>query len=585
MPEPEQYASNRHTMRDTSGDIHRAIPPAVWLTSRARNAMHRPVFIGAVAVGTFVAALVALVLAPQQVKRAAQAAAPSPIRPDTAGLAAAITQAQTRLSAAEASLQNARRSATAPQPAAEVAPAISPRRDTLSNAITELSSLLTRVETAPLTASYRALAESPQLIGNSRVKTLLDSLAEIERDREGFGATGGADPVFVALTSRATEIGRAIQAIAEERRDAMRKEVTRLATATRQITSAPPPAVDTAMWIAEVDSAKAQLSLATKSAADAGKKMQEYDKQVAQARDLANASAPPIALLASALIFGMMLGFGAALVDELKQPRVSDPHEVERVTGARVLATIRPLPPMPDRGRRLADQYAPPYFDPGAGGYQLAYLHVVRTGASRLMLTIAGEETSIAAVVAANLAAIAADEARSTIIVDTDTQTSPVAAALRIHAEPGIADILDGRVEWAEAVAPASVGRDRVIDVIPSGVAMKGRDPAEITDLFRREVARLSRYYEAIVIVTSPLQASSGLPGVLPIPDTILCARIGHTRLASLRKTIEAVRSAGGNPLGVMLWDAEPPAFPTPEQLARAPHPVRTTEMRALTTR
>lgn len=549
--------------------------------------MHRPVFIGAVSVGTFVAALVALVLAPQQARRTQASALATPVRPDTTGLAAAIGQAHSRLAAAEGSLADARRRAatTAASPTSEAEnPAIAARRDTLSRAISDLSALLTRVETAPLSASYRALAESPQLVANARVKALLDSLAEIDRDREGFGSSGGADPVFVALTSRATEIGRAIQAIGEERREAMRRDVIKLAAATgRQTAAAAAPAVDTAMWTAELDSARARVSLTNTALTEARTAMQEYDRQVARARDVANMSAPPIALLASALIFGMMLGFGAALVDELKQPRVSDAHEVERVTGTRVLATIRPLPPIPDRGRRLADQHAPPYFDPGAGGYQLAYLHVVRTGASRLMLTIASEETAIAAVIAANLAAIAADEARSTIIVDTDSLTSPVAAALRIHAEPGIADILAGRAGWAEAVVSADVGRDRVIDVIPSGVSAGGGNPAEITELFRREIARLSRHYEAIVIVTSPQQATSGLPGVLPIPDTILCARIGKTRLSTLHKTIDAVRAAGGNPLGVMLWDAEPPAFPTPEQIARAPRPLHTTEMRALT--
>ena len=42
------------------------IPRATYLAARARNAMHRPIFIGAVSVGTFVTALVALIVVPQQ---------------------------------------------------------------------------------------------------------------------------------------------------------------------------------------------------------------------------------------------------------------------------------------------------------------------------------------------------------------------------------------------------------------------------------------------------------------------------------------------------------------------------------------
>ena len=77
-----------------------------------------------------------------------------------------------------------------------------------------------------------------------------------------------------------------------------------------------------------------------------------------------------------------------------------------------------------------------------------------------------------------NVAAIAADEARSTIIIDTDSRTSPVAAALRIHAEPGLADVLDRRIDWAEVTSQATVGRDRVIDVLPSGITPTSRNPA-----------------------------------------------------------------------------------------------------------
>jgi Mrp family chromosome partitioning ATPase len=571
-----------------TGEYPKLLPPsrAVWLAARARNAMRRPVFIGAVSIGTFVAALVALVLAPQQVRRASRVTAPVVgERPDTMSFIAAIGNAHLRLSVAESALGVARSRASqaslAPTVTDTPSTVVLARRDSLASAINELGALLTRVEAAPLSASYRALAEAPPLATNPRVRALLDSLAEVDRDREGFGNSGGADPVFVALTSRATEIGRTIQAIAEQRRDELRQQSANAGVpARRQIAAA---TVDTMSWVAERDSARAMIDTAAAELTDARSRVDAYEHEVARARDRATLSTPPIALLASALVFGAAVGFGAALFGEMKQPRVSDEHEAERMTGARVLATVRPRPPGPERGRRSADREAPPYFDPGADGYQLTYLHVARTGASRLMLTIAGQETAIAAVVAANVAAIAADEARSTIILDTDARTCPVAAALRIHAEPGMADILERRVEWAEAVTPATIGRDRVIDVIPSGVSSVPLNVDAVTNLFRKETARLTRHYEAIFIVTTTHQARSGLPGVLPIPDTIVCARIGTTNIRDLQSDLEAIRRAGGNPLGIVLWDAEPPAFPGPGNIASAARPIRTAEMHALT--
>src|SRR6185295_8053967 len=155
--------------------------------------------------------------------------------------------------------------------------------------------------------------------------------------------------------------------------------------------------------------------------------------EATRVRDQAVLTAPPIALLMAALVFGVAFGFGSAFMNELRSPCVSDEHEVERVTSTRVLATVRPRPPVADRVRRLADREAPAYFDPGADGHQLTYLHVARAGASRLMLTIVAEEPALGAVVALNFAAITADEARSTVIVDTDVRNAPVAAALRVR--------------------------------------------------------------------------------------------------------------------------------------------------------
>jgi Mrp family chromosome partitioning ATPase len=572
-------------MAQMTGEFPRPIARPVWLTARARNAMHRPVFIGAVGLGAFAAALAALVLAPQQVRHISQTASlPADARPDTARFAAALIQARTRLGSADASLNNARAHAAAAPPAAidTLGPRLIKQRDSLSAAVSDLGALLTRAESAPVVASYRALAESPQLAGSPRVKTLLDSLAEVERDREGFGTSGGADPVYLALTSRATEIGRAIESLGQDRREALRQQIAAVSAPAERQRVAETPVADTAAWIAERDSAQSLVSEAATSLAEARAKVSDYDRKVADAKEQSRLDAPPVALLGAALVFGVVLGFGAAFLNEIRHPRVSDEHEVERVTGARVLATVRPKARTDDRNRRSADRAAPPYFDPGADGYQLTYLHVARAGASRLMLTITGDDTAIAAIVATNVAAIAADEARSTVIVDTDSRTAPVAGALRLSAAPGLSDILDRRVDWAQATSQATVGRDRTIDFIPSGAPGAARKSDDVTALFRQEAARLARHYEAIIIVATTEQTAAGLPGALPIPDTILCARVGHTRLAYLQSALDAIRTAGGNPLGIVLWDAPAPSVPTDERAAQTTRATRTADTRAL---
>jgi tyrosine-protein kinase Etk/Wzc len=460
-------------------------------------------------------------------------------------------------------------------------PRLIAHRDSMSNAVNELDALLTRVENAPMSATYRALGEAPQLAGSSRAKVLLDSLADVERDRDAY-ARGGSDPVYMALSSRANDIGHAIQALGQARRDTLRDQIARLnAPPTRQMVTRAPIA-DPVAWIAERDSAQSLVGQATAALSDARQHAEDYDRAVARAKQNAALDTSVVAMLGAALVIGVVLGFGSAFVREVRHPRVGDEHELERVTGARVLATIRPNRRTPDRDRRSADRLAPRYFDPGAAGYQLTYLHVARAGASRIMLTITGPDPSIAAVVATNIAAIAAEEARSTIIIDTDSRTAPVAAVLRARAEPGLVDVLDGKTGWAEATSQAMAGRDRMVEVMPSGVAPANGDAAAVCRLFEREVTRLARRYEAIIIAAALEHAIGGLPAALPISDAVVCARIGHTRIADVQAALEGVRDAGGATVGIVLWDAALPALPTTARVAPAERPLNTPVMESL---
>jgi Mrp family chromosome partitioning ATPase len=537
------------------------------------------VFIGAVAIGAFVAVLVSLVITPFQARRSAAPLAARAPRPDTALYASGVTHAHTRLASVESALAQARSAAVAqPRGMPTLNPANLVARDSLSAAAGNLDALLTRIETA----AYRALAQAPPLARQQRVRVLLDSLNELERERDAFGLPGGGDSAAAALAARATTVGQTIQAIGRATRDSLRQLTAGLGVAGEE-QSAGAPTTDTIRWVAERDSARSMVVEAETALVNARRRADDFDRDAARDRAAAQVSAPPVALLGAALVIGVVLGFGAAFFGEMRNPRISDEHEVERATGVRVLATARRRPRDPNRDRRLADRVAPPYFDPRAPSYQLTYLHVVRAGATRLSLTITGADTGVAAVVAMNVAAIAADEARSTILIDTDASALPVAAALRCHAEPGIADVLRSHIDWAEVTTQTMAGRDRTIDVIPSGISPTPLDPAAVTDLFRQEAPRLARHYEAIVVVASLEHVVAGLGGALPVPDVVICARVGHTRLADLRAALDGIRQGGGTPIGVVLWDSVPPPMLSAERVESSPRPLQTAEMRTLT--
>jgi Mrp family chromosome partitioning ATPase len=396
--------------------------------------------------------------------------------------------------------------------------------------------------------------------GDARVKQLLDSLVEIERERESYNAVGGVDPVFVALTARANELGHSIEALAETRREELRRELAALAPppspAATALAARPLP--DTMARIRARDTARAIVTAVATRLGRERAELMRLDSLEDRARELANVGASPPAMLAAALIIGAMIGFGIAFLDEVRRPRIANSWEAERATGARVLGVIRPLPPSPERGRRASDREGPPYIDPGADGHQLIYLAIAAAGANVVMLTVIGDSPAVSAVVAINFAAIAAQEARATLLIDTDPSDS-VEAALRLAASPGVIGLVEGKTTWPEVTRATRIGRDRTIDVVPSGHGQLPLD--DLVSLLQRDAARLSRRYDALVLVSSPEQVTQGLPAALPIPDVIYCARVGQTPIAELKKTLEEIERVGGRLRGLVLWNAPDPAL------------------------
>ena len=540
------------------------------MAARARNALRRPVFIGAVSIVTFIASLVALVVVPQQARHAAAQLRPATAqRPDTEPTVAALNEAERQIAVADSTLVAARNelsqiiAATASAGAADtlvtgepIAGVARTARDSLAAQVAQLGRLLARAENAPLLGSYRALAEVPALHGNAGVRQLLDSLVEIERERESYNAVGGVDPVFVALTARANELGRAIEAAAVARRADLRRQMEAFAPPPPSILSSRPPP-DTVQLIATANAGRAAAAGVASRLARERAELTQLDAREARARELANLGASPPAMLAAALIFGAVIGFGFALVDEIRHPRIADAYEAERATGVRVLGVISPLPPSPERGRRSSDRAAPPYIDPGADGHQLIYLHIATAGANVLMLTVTGDNPAVSAVVGINFAAIAANEARSTLLIDTDAAASTVAAALRLRASQGISGLVSEKVSWPEAVRSTRIGRESSIDVVPTGPDAPTFQA--VSALLQNDAVRLARRYDTIVIVSAAEQVRNGLPSVLPIPDVIYCVRAGHTPIAHLRRALEDTERTGGRIRGIVLWNAPDP--------------------------
>jgi Mrp family chromosome partitioning ATPase len=539
------------------------------MAARARNALRRVVVFGIVGGVVFIAALIAFVLVPRNASRRAMAvAAQIEAKIDSSPTVVVRDRYLKEITSADSVLDAVRR-AVAPTPVTLIdtfPPAVRAQRDSLGAELATLNRLIERAENAPLPTSYRALAASPEVAADPRVRILLDSLADIERDRNAFGAVGTVDPVYLALTSRANAIGRSIQAIADAKRGEIRGKLALIRPTPAPVVK-PVITVDTTALLAQRSTAHQNYTTASRRLALISERNARVDRQTAHARELANVGAPPWAMLAAAVVLALAVGFAASFGTELKRPHIADPREAEQVSGTRVLTVIKPPEVVVERSRRQADVEAPPLIDVVSESYRTLYLHIASVEASVPIVTITGDDPGIVATVAANLAASAAYEARSTLLVDVDPTTCSVASVLRIRPDPGLSGIITGGATWPEAIVPTTIGRDRPLDVLPSGTRRAGAPEQDVIEEVKKELARMQRRYDFIIIAAPTSYVQRSASSIIPAPDVILCARIAHTTVGGLKAAVDNLRTADMRIHGLVLWDAEMPQLETREEM------------------
>ena len=540
----------------------RAEMRAAWVAARTRNTLRHPMRLAAICGAVFICALVLLVLAPRDARRASREIAPLTTRwRDTIPLLRTVDSATQRLAVVDSVLAARRalaeRRVYMPPPDTLSANAKA-TRDALAATSFELNRLLERVENSPLPQSYRALGETPALKDDPRVRAMLDSLADVEREREDFGAGGGVDPIFVALTARATEIGRSIQSVAESRRIALRDS---LALFRSPVVSAPiVVAVDTVGPLQRRASAQVVRDSAQAALDAARRENIVVDRRLREARAQANVVAPPVAILAAAVVLGVMVGFALSLLIEVSRPRVSDLQEAERVTGARVLAVVHPRVIPPERARRKADLRLPPLIDPTSDAYRHLASHTSVAGSSRAIVTVVGDVPSVTATIAANIAAVSANEMRSTMLVDADLVERPITSVLRLPEANGLTAVLSGTAELSAAAIQAPVGRDRWLEVVPGGSHTRSPIATREAETLRAAIIRSARHYELTLVVAPFDRANDVRVG----PAVIVCAHVAHSLVATLRTSVANLRDAGAQIIGIVLWAADAPSLDPP---------------------
>lgn len=561
-----------------------------WMAARARNAAKRGGLIAAAGLLAVTTTMLLLVLLPREMNRAVRARIDAlPPMTDTLPLLADLTGATDRLRNAEANLQ-ALRVAYADR----IASATSSTGATASSATTagpvvagaeqsdarkELAVRIARARGAPLVENFRAVGEAELLRNDVRARALLDSLNEVNRDREAYAALGSPDARYAAMTARIAALGQRMLITADQRLTS--------ANATAPMAPVATPPKDSAATVSApnlsgstlspadtigalqnqqfsgdslaersardmLDSAKAQLQTAELTLKTARETNARIATEKSEAEKSSPARVPPVAMLIAALVTGLAFGYGVAFYIEVKRPRIADAAEVERVTETRVIVhngSSRAAQARYPRGK--GPDAIPPVVDQASEAYQLLHITLTGFGDTSREVQVLSNDVALGATVGINLAAAAVRDSRATLLVDSSTHPTIVGRLLRQPSRKSVSAASPDGSSVAAHVQRTRVGADVFVDTLSVADAR--------SEVAQQQLEELVRDHDFTVIVQAGADEPEH-PFPLPVMDAIICARVGVTKLEWLIARTEELRAQQRRVRAVLLWATRSPS-------------------------
>jgi len=273
--------------------------------------------------------------------------------------------------------------------------------------------------------------------------------------------------------------------------------------------------------------------------------------------------------IAVALLLGLALGIGLALLQENLTTKVATPEELGRVSGAPVYGEIPTEP-------AIASLTAPEVLseNPRLRGVSEA-LRELRTnllfseGSLDSVVVTSPEGSHGKTTIAFGLAVTVARAGTRTVLVDGDLRRGRVSELLQLERSPGLMEVLKG-APIADVIRTTSL---ETLDVVTGG--HRGGDPGELlTSEFPAVLAELQKLYETVIVDATPL---------VPISDARIMARYGGSVIVvanaatatrrQIRRAVERLSLISLEPTAVVLNNYKAPGgtsyYELPEEIAK----------------
>lgn len=251
--------------------------------------------------------------------------------------------------------------------------------------------------------------------------------------------------------------------------------------------------------------------------------------------------------VAVAVLLGIIIGLGLALIRERVSSKVETIEDFARVVGSPALAEI-PEERAVESFRNPEDLINRARLQIVAEAFRDIRTALLYSGGDIQSIVVTSPEghhgkTTVALGLAVTLGRLGT----RTLLVDGDLRRGRLAKLLTIPGEPGLTDVLTG-TPAAQAIRRTSV---RSLDVLTSGALV--RDPTELIERgFHTALNQAGRSYECIVIDTTPLVPVNDGRIMASFATTTILVGTPLTSRANIRVAVERLSTIGVRPAGVV---------------------------------
>lgn len=267
-----------------------------------------------------------------------------------------------------------------------------------------------------------------------------------------------------------------------------------------------------------------------------------------------SASSPgPIIVLPLALLAGLALGIGGALLRDFTDRRISDEDEIAMAFPLPVLTRVPELSRRTLRGPAGASWFVPPQI---REAFLTLSLQFEQRGKplSAVMVTSAtrGDGKTSTSI---NLAVTLASTGRRVILLDFDLRNPKVATMLGFEEAWSGADLADPYRSLPQLLVPTKLEHLEILPIQPlAGDAMSEE---EVTRRLSRYIAQARELADHVIVDTPPLgEVSDALRIGNLVDDIIIVARPGNTDQRHLTVLRELLERTGQSPEGYVLIGA-----------------------------